>query len=81
MLAAGEHQAADRNPAHLADCFANDREGVMANLALDSARVDLDAVDEHVDLDGLGRLQRHVLEFFLGHLDESVGVVAVRVWG
>src|ERR1700722_20622697 len=36
--------------------------------------VDLGAVDELVDLDGPGRLQRHVLELFLRHLDEGVGI-------
>jgi hypothetical protein len=43
------------------------------------AGVDLGAVDELVDLDGPRRFQRNVLEFFLGHLDEGVGVDLVAL--
>jgi hypothetical protein len=43
------------------------------------ARVDLALVDELVDFDGARRFQRDVLEFFLGHLDERVGVDLVAL--
>ena len=41
--------------------------------------LDLALVDELVDFDGSGRFQRDVLEFFLGHLDERVGVDLVAL--
>jgi hypothetical protein len=34
MLTVGQHHAADRDLAHLPDCFADDREGVVADLAV-----------------------------------------------
>jgi hypothetical protein len=43
------------------------------------AGVDLAAVDELVDLDGPRRFQRHVLQLFLGDLDEGVGVDLVAL--
>jgi hypothetical protein len=38
------------------------------------ARIELLALHKLVDLDGPRRFQRDVLELFLGHLDEGVGV-------
>lgn len=60
MLAAGQYEATDRDLAHFPDGFADYREGVVADLAVQTqvvgadqiARVDLGAVDELVDLDG-----------------------------
>jgi hypothetical protein len=71
----------------LADGLADHREGVVADLAVGHeiigadqiARIDLGAVDELVDLDGARRFQRDVLEFFLRHLDEGVGVDLVAL--
>ena len=87
MLAVGQHHASDRDLVHLPDGLADDREGVVADLAVRTqvigadqiSRIDLAAVDELVDLDGPGQLQRHVLELLLGHLDEGVGVDLVAL--
>jgi hypothetical protein len=80
VLAVGQHQASDRDLVHLTDGLADHREGVVADLAVRTqilgtdqiSGIDLAAVDELVDLDGPGRFQRHVLDLFLGDLDEGV---------
>ena len=59
MLAVGQHHATDSDLVHLANSLADDREGVVADLAIGSrvvgpdqaARVDLVALHELVDLD------------------------------
>ena len=87
VLTVGQHHATDRDLVHLADGFADHREGVVADLAVGSqvvgtdqiARIDLASVDELVDLDGARRFQRDVLELLLGHLDEGVGVERVAL--
>ena len=87
VLAVGQHHASDRDLVHLADGFADDGEGVVADLAVrhqvvgtdQIPRVDLAAVDELVDLDGSRRFQRDVLELLLRHLDEGVGVDLVAL--
>ena len=87
VLAVGQHHAPDGDLVHLADGLADDREGVVADLAVrhqvvgadQIPRVDLAAVDELVDLDGPRRFQRDVLEFLLRHLDEGVGVDLVAL--
>ena len=87
VLAVGQHHPSDRDLVHLADGFADDGEGVVADLAVRTqvigtdqiARIDLAAVDELVDLDGPRRFQRDVLELLLRHLDEGVGVDLVAL--
>ena len=67
--------------------FPNDREGVMADLAVwaqivgadEISGIDLGAVDEFVDLDRPRRFQRHVLKLLFGDLDEGVGVDLVAL--
>jgi hypothetical protein len=68
---------------HAADHLADDREGVVPNLAVgtqvvgaddDVARVDLLALHELLDVDGAGRFKRDVLELVLGDLDVGVGI-------
>ena len=87
VLPVGQHHAPDRDLVHLADGFADDGEGVVADLAVrhqvvgtdQISRIDLAAVDELVDLDGSRRFQRDVLELLLRHLDEGVGVDLVAL--
>ena len=87
VLAVGQHHASDRDLVHLTDGFADDGEGVVADLAVrhqvvgtdQIPRIDLAAVDELVDLDGSRRFQRDVLELLLRHLDEGVGVDLVAL--
>jgi len=87
VLAGGKHNAADRDLVHAADGLADHREGVVADLAVGNevigadqiAAVDLAARHEFVDLDGAGRIQRDVVELFLGDLDIGVGVDLVAL--
>ena len=73
MFTAGQHDASDCDLVHRADGLADDREGVVTHLAVGPqiigadqiAWIDLVLVDELVDLDRAGRLQRDVLEFLL----------------
>ena len=73
VFAVGQHHAADRDLVHAADGFADHGEGVVADLAVGDeivgtdqiAVVDVGLGHEFVDLDGVGRLQRDVLEFIL----------------
>ncbi len=87
VLTVGQHHPSDRDLVHLTDGFADDGEGVVADLSVrhqvvgtdQIPRVDLAAVDELVDLDGSRRFQRDVLELLLRHLDEGVGVDLVAL--
>jgi hypothetical protein len=87
VLAVGQHHPADRHLVHLADGLADHREGIVADLAVGPqvigadkvARINLLAIDELVDLDGAGRFKRDVLEFFLRHFDEGVGIDLVAL--
>jgi hypothetical protein len=82
VLAIGEHHATYGDLVQFADGFADDGEGVVADLSVrhqvvgtdQIPRVDFAAVDELVDLDGSGRFKRDVLELLLRHLDEGIGV-------
>jgi hypothetical protein len=87
VLAVRQHHASDRDLVHIPNGFANDREGIVANLAVraqiigtdETSGIDLGAVNEFVDLDRPGRFQSHVLELLFGDLDESVGVDLVAL--
>jgi hypothetical protein len=63
MLAAGQHQAADRHHVHAADGF-TDR----------VALIDIGLRYEFIDLDGAGGLKRNVVELLLVNLDVGVGI-------
>ena len=87
MLAVGQHHAADRDLVHAPDGFADHRKRIMADLAVGDeiigtdqiAVVDIGLGHELVDLDGMGRFQRDVVELLLRDLDVGVGVDLVAL--
>jgi hypothetical protein len=77
VFAVRQHNPPDCDLVHLADSLPDHREGVMADLAVGPqvvgsdqvTGIDLLALDELVDFDGAGRLQRELVQFYLAHLD------------
>jgi hypothetical protein len=77
VLAAGQHDAADRDHLHLLYDVADDHEGVLADIAVWSDIVRTDVVElvdfaprhELVDIDRLGAFERDRFQFLVGDLD------------
>ena len=75
MLATCQHNSADGDHVHFGDRIANDREGVLSNLAIGSqvvGRVDIAVVDltaryELIDFDSPGALDLHRIDLLVFH--------------